>query len=150
YMRVLVTGGAGFIGSHVVDWLVAQGDTVLVVDNLSTGSTSNLSPVIDLVEADVASPKFLRVAITFRPQVIVHCAAQPSVVASMADPTHDASTNIVGGINVAEATVASGCEQLIYLSTGGALYGHAHRLPIAEDDPIEPISAYGLSKWTLE
>lgn len=149
-MRILVTGGAGFIGSHIVDWLIARGDTALVVDDLSTGRASNLSPAVDLVEVDVASPKFLGVAMDFRPHVVVHCAAQPSVVVSMSDPVHDAATNILGGINVARAAVASGCQQLTYLNTGGALYGHAQYLPLDEDHPIQPMSAYGLSKWTLE
>jgi UDP-glucose 4-epimerase len=149
-MRVLITGGAGFIGSHLVDRLLAAGETVLVVDDLSTGRAENLPRNADLLELDVASPKLLEAARTFRPEVITHCAAQPSVVVSMAEPEFDAQTNILGGINVGKAAVESGCPQLVYINTGGALYGQPDYSPLDEDHPIRPISAYGLSKWTLE
>ena len=149
-MRVLVTGGAGFIGSHIVARHLDLGDDVLVVDDMSTGKRTNLPPETRIEELDIGDPKLLDVASAFRPHVISHCAAQVSVVTSMAEPAMDAATNIVGGINVCQAAIRSGCAQLIYVSTGGALYGVPKYLPCDEDHPIQPISAYGLSKWSLE
>ena len=151
-MRALVTGGAGFIGSHVVDHLLAQGAAVLVVDDLSTGTEQNLAQAraAELVPIDIGSPQLLDVARAFRPDAIVHCAAQASVVVSMREPVRDAATNIVGGLNVRDAALACSCAQLVYLNTGGALYGHPDYLPMDEDHPVRPQSGYGLSKWTLE
>ena len=149
-MRVLVTGGAGFVGSHIVERLLERGDQALVVDDMSTGSSENLPREVRLEELDIGDPALLKLASSFRPNVITHCAAQASVTASMADPSLDAATNILGGINVCQAAIRSGCAQLIYISTGGALYGPPDYLPCDEDHPIRPVSAYGLSKWTLE
>ena len=148
--RVLVTGGAGFMGSHVVDGLVANGHDVLVVDDLSTGTRSNLSPNVELVDLDVADDAFANVAESFRPSVISHLAAQASVPVSMSDPSLDARANILGGLNVCRAAVEVGCEQVLYINTGGALYGESDYLPCDEEHPIRPISAYALSKWTSE
>ena len=148
--RVLVTGGAGFMGSHVVDGLVASGHDVLVVDNLSTGTPSNLSPNVELVDLDVADDAFVSLAKSFRPSAISHLAAQASVPVSMSDPRLDARANILGGLNVCRAAVEAGCEQVLYINTGGALYGDPVYLPCDEEHPIRPISAYALSKWTSE
>jgi UDP-glucose 4-epimerase len=148
-MRVLVTGGAGFIGSHIVDRLLAAGETVLVVDDLSTGRAENLPRDADLLKLDIANPKLIEAMRAFRPQAVTHCAAQPSVVVSMANPELDARVNILGGINVLRGAVETGCEQFVYINTGGALYGQPEA-PADEDHPIKPLSAYGLSKWTLE
>ncbi len=148
--RVLVTGGAGFMGSHLVDSLAAQGHDVLVVDNLSTGTPSNLSGDAELVDLDVAADGFVSVAKSFRPSVISHLAAQSSVPVSMSDPSLDARVNILGGLNVCRAAIESGCEQVIYVNTGGALYGEPDYVPCDEDHPIRPVSSYGLSKWTSE
>ena len=149
-MRVLVTGGAGFIGSHIAERLLGQGDQVLVVDNLSTGDPANLPPEVRLEQLDIGDPRLAAVASSFRPDVTTHCAAQASVAVSMARPALDAESNILGGINVYQAAVDSGCAQFIYITTGGALYGPPDYLPCDEDHPIRPMSAYGLSKWTLE
>lgn len=149
-MRVLVTGGAGFVGSHLVDSLISKGHTVLVVDNLSTGKAQNLDPRAELVQLDIGSPELPQVARDFRPDAFSHCAAQASVAVSMKQPALDAQTNIVSGINVCQAAIASGCSQFVYITTGGALYGQPDYLPCDEEHPIHPISAYGLSKWTLE
>ena len=149
-MRVLVTGGAGFVGSHIVDRLLTEGDEVLVVDDLSTGRVDNLPRDVRLEEMDIGDAALLRVAEAFRPDLLTHCAAQAAVPVSMADPALDARINILGGINVAQAAVRSGCARFVYVSTGGALYGDPERLPCDEDHPIRPISAYGLSKWTFE
>ena len=148
--RVLVTGGAGFVGSHIVDRLVEQGDDVLVVDDLSTGREDYVNPGARLDRLDIRDRRMSTVARSFRPHRIVHCAAQASVPASMSDPRNDADVNIVGGLNLAQAAVDAGCAQLIYITTGGALYGNPDYLPCDEDHPVRPISAYGLSKWTFE
>ena len=149
-MRVLVTGGAGFIGSHIVELLVAEGDEVLVVDDLSTGKPDNLPRDVHLHEVDICDSRLVELAADFRPQAISHCAAQKSVPESVARPARDAEINIVGGVNVCQAAIVSGCTQLIYISTGGALYGSPDHLPCDEEQPIRPISPYALSKYTLE
>ena len=149
-MRVMVTGGAGFVGSHMVDRLVARGDDVLVVDDLSTGSASNLPPGVELEEMDIASPRLLDVASAWRPEAVCHAAAQPSVPVSMSDPLLDAHTNVMGGLNVLKAAVKAGCSQVVYINTGGALYGEPDYLPCDEGHPLRPVSAYGLSKLTME
>ena len=148
--RVLVTGGAGFVGSHIVDGLLARGHDVLVVDDLSSGARSNLSPDAELVDLDVADEALVGVAKAFRPDVISHLAAQASVPVSMANPALDARVNILGGLNVLRAAMETDCGQVVYVNTGGALYGEPEYLPCDEDHPIRPISAYGLSKWTSE
>ncbi len=149
-MRVLITGGAGFIGSHIVDVLLAGGHEVLVVDDLSTGKSENVNPAAKLVHLDIRDPAMLDVAREFGPDAVSHVAAQASVAVSMSDPIKDASTNIVGGLNVYRAAVETGCRQFVYITTGGALYGPPDYLPCDEQHPIRPMSAYGLSKWTLE
>ena len=122
----------------------------MVVDNMSTGKKSNLSPEARLEELDIGDPRLLEVASSFRPDLITHCAAQPSVAVSMANPGLDAESNIVGGINVCQAAILSACARFVYINTGGALYGEPEYMPCDEDHPIRPISPYGLSKWTLE
>ena len=149
-MRVMVTGGAGFVGSHMVDRLLARGDDVLVVDDLSTGSPLNLPRGVDLEEMDVASPRLLDVASAWCPEAVSHAAAQPSVPVSMSDPLLDAHTNVMGGLNVLKAAVKAGCSQVVYINTGGALYGEPDYLPCDEDHPQRPLSPYGLSKLTME
>jgi UDP-glucose 4-epimerase len=156
-MRSLVTGGAGFIGSNLVDALLARGDEVTVVDNLSTGRTVNLEPGLaagaELVEMDIRDREALsRLAGERRPQAIFHLAAQIDVRKSLADPFFDASVNVGGTANVLEAARASECGRVVSISTGGAIYGEGQgqQLPLPESAPIAPMSAYGQSKFAAE
>ncbi len=156
-MRCLVTGGAGFIGSNLVDALLARGDEVTVVDDLSTGRMSNLEPGLaagaELVEMDIRDREALtRVAGEKRPEAIFHLAAQIDVRKSLADPFFDASINVGGTANVVEAARASECGRVVSISTGGAIYGEGEgqSLPLPESAPIAPMSAYGQSKFAAE
>ena len=154
-MRAIVTGGAGFIGSHLVDALVRTGSSVLVVDDLSTGKEANLEPALsagtDLRRLDIRNGAALREAfVGFHPEVVFHLAAQIDVRASMAEPSRDAEINVVGSINVFSAAAASGARRVINTSTGGAIYGEGAPLPTPETTTGRPLSAYGLSKLTAE
>jgi UDP-glucose 4-epimerase len=148
--RAVVTGGAGFIGSHVVDRLISLGYEVLVVDSLTTGSLSNVAHAARLEQRDVADPALERLYAEWRAEVVVHCAAQVSVEASVLDPALDARSNVLGTIATIRAAVAGGCRRFVYVTTGGALYGTPRYLPCDEEHPIDPISPYGLSKWMGE
>jgi UDP-glucose 4-epimerase len=156
-MRCLVTGGAGFIGSNLVDSLLARGDEVTVVDDLSTGRRVNLEPGLaagaELVEMDIRDDEALiRLAGERRPQAIFHLAAQIDVRKSLADPCFDAGINVGGTANVLEAARTSECGRVVSISTGGAIYGEGEgqQLPLGEDAPIAPLSAYGQSKFAAE
>lgn len=148
--RVLVTGGAGFIGSHVVDLLLEQGHTVAVVDNLSTGRRENVNPRAEFFLADIGSPDLAAVFDAVGPQAVVHLAAQASVPVSVSDPVRDAAVNILGSVNLLQQCVRVGVEKFVYVSTGGALYGEPRYLPCDENHPIVPLSPYGVSKHTVE
>ncbi|GAA1861251.1 SDR family oxidoreductase [Pseudonocardia ailaonensis] len=152
-MRAVVTGGAGFIGSNLVDALVARGAEVLVLDNLSRGSTANLagSPDAELAEIDIRDAEAVRKAVTaFRPDVLCHLAAQIDVRVSMAEPALDATTNVVGSINVLDAAHEAGVRRVVNTSTGGAIYGETATVPTPETVPAAPLSPYGMSKRTVE
>jgi len=156
-MRALVTGGAGFIGSNLVDALLARGDEVTVVDDLSTGRRVNLEQGLaagaELVELDVRDGEALsRLAGETRPQAIFHLAAQIDVRKSLADPFFDAGVNVGGTANVLEAARGAGARRVVSISTGGAIYGEGEgqRLPLPEEAPIAPLSAYGQSKFAAE
>jgi UDP-glucose 4-epimerase len=156
-MRCLVTGGAGFIGSNLVDALLARGDEVTVVDDLSTGRRINLEPGLaggaELVEMDIRDAGALtRLAAEKRPEAIFHLAAQIDVRKSLADPFFDAAVNVGGTANVLEAARGAGCGRVVSISTGGAIYGEGdgQRMPLPEDAPIAPLSAYGQSKYAAE
>ncbi|MCB0865685.1 MAG: GDP-mannose 4,6-dehydratase [Solirubrobacterales bacterium] len=155
--RALVTGGAGFIGSHIVDGLLARGDAVRVVDDLSSGSEANLEGALaagaELEVADVSDRAAFADAVAgFAPNVIFHLAAQADVRRSVADPEFDARVNVIGTINALEiARSVPGC-RFVFSATGGAVYGEGdeHPLPFREDFPVEPLTPYGASKLAAE
>ena len=149
-MRILVTGGAGFIGSHLVDRLVADGHQVAVVDDLSTGMRSHVCPTATLHEADIRGPGLTAAFDQAKPEAVFHLAAQTSVIRSIRDPRSDAEVNILGTLEVVKQCMMRGVRQLVFSSTGGALYGDPARLPAAEALPPRPVSPYGASKLAAE
>ena len=148
--KVLVTGGAGFIGSHVVDLFVEKGFEVVVLDDLSTGRASNLNPAAKFYRMDIRDPKVRDVFEAEKPDYISHHAAQMDVRRSVAQPLFDADVNILGSINLIECAKEFGVKHFVYISTGGAVYGEPERVPCEETDPINPICQYGASKHTVE
>ena len=139
-MKVLVTGGAGFIGSHVADQLIAAGHQVAVVDNLSTGRTSNLNPKATFYQLDIRSPEMREVFAKERPEVISHHAAQMDVRRSVADPLFDADVNILGSIKLAQLASEFKVRKFIHISSGGAVYGEPVYMPCDENHPVQPLS----------
>ncbi len=151
-MRILVTGGAGFIGSHVADGFKAQGHEVAVIDDMSAGNHANLDPSIKLYERDIRDEAIDEVFSEFRPDVVDHHAAQSNVPASVHNPVHDASVNVLGGLNLLRLSAQYGVKKFIYISSGGAMYGEPDPsdLPVKETAPVRPLSPYGASKHALE
>jgi UDP-glucose 4-epimerase len=149
-MKVLVTGGAGFIGSNVVDLYIERGYEVVVVDNLSTGRESNLNPRAKLYKLDIRSSEITEVFERERPDYINHHAAQIDVRRSVTEPIFDADININGSINLLENARRVGVRRFIYISSGGAVYGEPEYLPCDEAHPINPICPYGASKHVVE
>lgn len=148
--RVLVTGGAGFIGSHVCDAFTADGWSVTALDDLSSGKEENLSTGIDLVVADIRSPEAATLIRDGGFEVVSHHAAQIDVRISVERPDHDASINIMGLLNLLEAAVRGGVRRFLYVSSGGVVYGEPEDLPVSETAPKQPLSPYGVSKLTGE
>jgi len=146
----LVTGGAGFIGSHIVDGLIEEGHQVAVVDDLSTGRKENLNPDARFYELDIQSSELSRVFDEFSPEWVCHQAAQIDVRKSMRDPAFDARVNILGGINLLEEARKHQVEKIVYASSGGAVYGEPQHMPVDENHPINPECPYGASKHCLE
>lgn len=149
-MKVLVTGGAGFIGSHVVDLYLSKGYEVVVVDDLSTGRRSNLNPDARFIQMDIRDPKLSEVFEQERPDFVNHHAAQMDVRRSMVEPLFDADVNVVGSLNLLECARKNAVKRVVYISTGGAVYGEPEYLPCDEAHPIQPICPYGASKHTVE
>jgi len=145
-MRALVTGGAGFIGSNLVDALLARGDDVVVVDDLSSGKRANVDGAAQLVELDIRDPAVAAAFADARPDVCFHLAAQADVPTSVARPDFDAEVNVVGTVRV---LAAAGDTPVVFSSTGGAIYGECER-PAREDDPRRPLSPYGIAKLAGE
>jgi UDP-glucose 4-epimerase len=153
-VQVLVTGGAGFIGSHLVDRLLADGHRVTVLDDLSSGRTANLRDAFgtgrcELVEADVTTPAAAAAVAAARPEVLVHLAAQIDVRVSVADPVRDAAVNVLGTVTMLEAARVAGARKVLFASSV-AVYGPPARLPITEADPTNPLSPYAASKLAGE
>jgi UDP-glucose 4-epimerase len=153
-MRSLVSGGAGFIGSHLVDALLARGDEVVVIDDLSTGRLENLADAPDarLIEGDIRDSEVVDLAVAAQPEAIFHLAAQMDVRKSVADPYLDASINVGGTANLLEVARRAGARRFVFASSGGAIYGEGQgqRLPLQESAPLAPLSPYGQSKYAGE
>lgn len=149
-MKILVTGGAGFIGSNIVDSLVEQGHDVVVVDNLSTGFARNLHPKARFYPVSILDTGLAEVFQKEKPEIVNHHAAQTVIVKSVEDPAFDASENILGSLKLLQLCLRFGVKKLIYASSGGAVYGEPKYLPADEKHPVSPISQYGISKHTVE
>ncbi|WP_455389132.1 SDR family oxidoreductase [Petrachloros mirabilis] len=145
-MKVLVTGGAGFIGSHLVDRLVQEGHEVIIVDNLATGKRRNINRAARFYKLDIQSWRLERVFRNERPNVVMHLAAQMDVRKSVEDPMFDAQVNILGTLNVLQQAVRHGVRKVVFSSSGGAIYGEQETCPAPESHLTQPLSPYGLSK----
>ncbi|HLV95084.1 MAG TPA: NAD-dependent epimerase/dehydratase family protein [Candidatus Acidoferrales bacterium] len=150
-MRILVTGGAGFIASYVADAYIAAGHDVAILDDLSRGSTKNMNPQARFYKGDVRDRDFVeRVFREEQPEVVNHHAAQMDVRRGVREPVFDASVNILGSINLLDTCVAHKVRRVVYISTAGAAYGEPKEMPVPEDYPINPVTPYGISKHTVE
>jgi UDP-glucose 4-epimerase len=149
-MKILVTGGAGFIASHVVDLYLAHGHEVVILDDLSTGRVSNLNRAAKFVQMDIRDSQVAEVFEQEKPDVVNHHAAQMDVRRSVVDPLFDASVNILGSLNLLENARKHAVKHFVYICSGGAAYGEPKYLPCDEEHPIDPICQYGASKHTVE
>ncbi len=150
-MRILVTGGAGFIGSNVADRFIELGHEVAVFDDLSTGFREFVNPKARFFEGDLADATQVDACVAaFKPEIVCHHAAQIDVRKSVSDPVWDARVNVLGSIGLLQACTRHGVRKVIYASTGGALYGEGRQLPATEDHPVNPEAPYGASKHTVE
>jgi UDP-glucose 4-epimerase len=149
-MKVLITGGAGFIGSHVADRLLKDGHEVVILDDLSTGHVEHLNPAARFYQMDIQSPWLDELFKIERPEAVLHEAAQASVRRSVEDPGFDAGVNVMGTVTLLQASVRHRVRRFLFASTGGALYGDADVIPTPEDYPTLPVSPYGASKLAAE
>jgi UDP-glucose 4-epimerase len=149
-VRVLVTGGAGFIGSHVAEVCLEAGHEVVVIDNLVSGKKRNVPEGARFVETDIRSEETRNLISEFKPEALFHLGAQMSVTKSLVDPAHDASVNILGGLNLLETGRQHGLKRVIFSSTGGAIYGEQEVVPCDESHPKTPVSPYGVTKYAFE
>lgn len=148
-MKILLTGGAGFIGSHIIEVLQKEKVEIVVLDNLSTGSRANVPKGIPFIHMDVRDSSVLSVFEKYGFDAVIHLAGQTMVNDSIQAPRHDADINVMGTVNVLEACRKTGVKRIVFSSTA-AVYGNIEQIPIAEDFPMHPMSFYGLSKWTVE
>ena len=150
-MKILITGGAGFIGSWVSDKFIESGHEVVVIDDLSSGSESNINKKAEFIKCDIRDKEFLsKVFGDFKPDVVDHHAAQINVRTSVEDPVYDAEINIIGSLNLLELSRDHDVKKFIFASTGGAIYGEPEKLPATEQTKPMPISPYGTSKYAVE
>ena len=149
-MKILITGGAGFIGSHVVDKYIEEGHTVIVIDNLSTGDAKNINPNATFYNCDITSKELLTIFEKEKPEVINHHAAQMNVRKSIENPMYDAQVNVLGLLNVLSCAAKTKVKRFIFISSGGAIYGDAPTIPTHEETIPRPLSPYGLAKHTGE
>lgn len=149
-MRILVTGGAGFIGSHIVDEYINAGHNVLIIDDLSTGKLKNINPKAEFHKISICDSDVENIFKEFRPDIVNHHAAQMDVRKSVSDPIFDANTNIIGMLNILENSKKYGIKKVVFSSTGGAIYGEQERFPADEEHPTRPLSPYGVSKLAGE
>ena len=149
-MKILVTGGAGFIGSNVVDGYIEKGHSVIVVDNLFTGKKENINPASTFYEADIRSPEIETIIEKERPEVINHHAAQISVPASVEDPCFDADVNVKGLLTILEASRKNRIRKVVFISSGGAIYGEVDQYPTTENYSPKPLSPYAITKFVSE
>jgi len=149
-VHVVVTGGAGFIGSHIADALIDRGARVTIIDDLSTGNRDNVNPAATLIERDVRDASIARLIADLQPDVVSHHAAQMDVRKSVADPAFDADVNIVGSTRLLQACVDAKVKRFVFASSGGAIYGEPDYTPQDEDHPTHPMSPYGCAKLAVE
>lgn len=149
-MKILVTGGAGFIASQIADAYISEGHKVIVLDNLSTGFEKNINPKAGFVKSDITSPSIIELFEKEKFDVVNHHAAQIDVRKSVNDPIFDANTNILGTINLLQACIKTGVKKFMFASTGGAVYGEQEYFPADEKHPTNPVSPYGITKLTIE
>ena len=149
-MNILVTGGAGFIGSHIVNTYIEAGHHVTVIDNLSSGKLRHLNPKVKFYEMDIIDPKVTKILKNEAIQIINHHAAQISVSKSVADPLSDVNSNIIGTLQLLQSAVSLGINKFLFASTGGGMYGEQIFFPASEDHPCHPMSPYGISKLCAE
>jgi UDP-glucose 4-epimerase len=149
-LKILVTGGAGFIASHISDAFIKEGHTVFVLDNLSSGFEKNINPKAEFIRADIRDKSISDLFAKEKFDVVNHHAAQMDVRRSVADPAFDADTNIIGTINLLQHSVKNSVKKFMFASTGGAVYGEQEYFPADEKHPTSPLSPYGISKLAVE
>ena len=149
-MKILVTGGAGFIASQIADAFINEGHEVCILDNLSTGFEKNINKKARFIKSDISSPSILEIFSKERFDVVNHHAAQIDVRKSVNDPIFDATTNILGTINMLQACIKTGVKKFMFASTGGAVYGEQEYFPADEKHPTNPVSPYGITKLSIE
>ncbi len=149
-MKILVTGGAGFIGSHVVDAYIKEGHDVVIIDDFSTGDKKNLNQKAKIYSCDINSPELIEIFEKEKPDIVNHHAAQMNVRYSVEDPINDAQINIIGLLNVLNCCIKTNVKKIIFISSGGAMYGDAKTIPTPESTYPEPLSPYGLAKFVGE
>lgn len=150
FMKILVTGGAGFIGSHIVDAYLNAGHQVVIVDNLATGQEKNINPLAKFYKIDIRAKELKEILAQEQPEIVSHQAAQVDIRRSVLDPCYDADVNIIGSLNLFEASVNAQVKHIIFASTGGAVYGEQNYFPADENHPLNPMSPYGIAKLAIE